>query len=602
MLDQFFSQISFVDIFNFCVFITFTICYTYQLYYVLVVLSRKPKQLVAKKNHRYAVVVSARNESAVIGDLIHSIKVQNYPTELIDVFVIADNCTDNTADVAREAGAIVFKRFNTEQVGKGYALDYGFKIIRSQYADRGYEAYFVFDADNVLDVNYFREMNKTFDNGAKASTSYRNSKNYDSNWISAGYAVWFLREAKFLNQARLTLNTSCAVSGTGFFIAADIIEKNDGWRWHLLTEDIEFSANSILEGIRIAYTPTAVLYDEQPVTFRDSWNQRFRWAKGFYQVFWHYGARLAKGVFTNPKGSRFACYDMLMTIAPGMLLTIVSVVFNAIIIALAATGAMSTGVMIASSISSIFFCLFNYVMFMFLFGVNFSLYYMLLLRKFKAVFKNEELRLYFGIAAGSIILIAINISRMYNTVYEAVHHAAFQVVSIMTTTGYGTVDFEQWPAFSKAILLSLMFIGASAGSTGGGLKVSRVLLLMKSIRRTIRKALHPRRVQPVYMDGRAVSEEVCDNVNAYLAIYCVILVLSFAIISVDGFSIGTNFSAVASCFNNIGPGFELVGATQNFSIYSDLSKIILSLDMLLGRLEIFPLLLLLSPDTWSRRR
>lgn len=240
--------------------------------------------------------------------------------------------------------------------------------------------------------------------------------------------------------------------------------------------------------------------------------------------------------------------------------------------------------------------------FMFLFGVNFSLYYMLLLRKFKAVFKNEELRLYFGIAAGSIVLIAINISRMYNTVYEAVHHAAFQVVSIMTTTGYGTVDFEQWPAFSKAILLSLMFIGASAGSTGGGLKVSRVLLLMKSIRRTIRKALHPRRVQPVYMDGRAVSEEVCDNVNAYLAIYCVILVLSFAVISVDGFSIGTNFSAVASCFNNIGPGFELVGATQNFSIYSDLSKIILSLDMLLGRLEIFPLLLLLSPDTWSRRR
>ncbi len=240
--------------------------------------------------------------------------------------------------------------------------------------------------------------------------------------------------------------------------------------------------------------------------------------------------------------------------------------------------------------------------FMFLFGVNFSLYYMLLLRKFKAVFKNEELRLYFGIAASSIILIAINISRMYNTIYESVHHAAFQVVSIMTTTGYGTVDFEQWPAFSKAILLSLMFIGASAGSTGGGLKVSRVLLLMKSIRRTIRKALHPRRVQPVYMDGRAVSEEVCDNVNAYLAIYCVILVLSFAIISVDGFSIGTNFSAVASCFNNIGPGFELVGATQNFSIYSDLSKIILSLDMLLGRLEIFPLLLLLSPDTWSRRR
>ena len=369
MLDQFFSQVSFVDIFNFCVFLAFTICYTYQLYYVFVVLTRKPKQLVAKKNHKFAVVISARNESAVIGQLIHSIKVQNYPSELIDVFVIADNCTDNTADVAREAGATVFPRFNTEQVGKGYALDYGFNVILSQYADRGYEAYFVFDADNVLDVNYFREMNKTFDNGAVASTSYRNSKNYDSNWISAGYAVWFLREAKFLNQARLTLNTSCAISGTGFFISAKVIERNGGWKWHLLTEDIEFSANSILEGARISYTPTAILYDEQPITFRDSWNQRFRWAKGFYQVFWHYGARLAKGIVTNPKGSRFACYDMLMTIAPGMLLTIISVTFNAIIIALAAAGMMSTGVMVASSVSSICFCLMNYLVFMFMFGV-----------------------------------------------------------------------------------------------------------------------------------------------------------------------------------------------------------------------------------------
>ena len=298
----------------------------------------------------------------------------------------------------------------------------------------------------------------------------------------------------------------------------------------------------------------------------------------------------------------YGIYILLTALCIGCLLLGGMPVFDSFCIAFGTAG--TGGFAIKNSSMGGYSCFLQTVVtvFMFLFGVNFSLYYMLLLRKFKAVFKNEELRLYFGIAASSIVLIAINISRMYNTVYEAVHHAAFQVVSIMTTTGYGTVDFEQWPAFSKAILLSLMFIGASAGSTGGGLKVSRVLLLMKSIRRTIRKALHPRRVQPVYMDGRAVSDEVCANVNAYLAIYCVILVLSFAIISVDGFSIGTNFSAVASCFNNIGPGFELVGATQNFSIYSDLSKIILSLDMLLGRLEIFPLLLLLSPDTWSRRR
>lgn len=298
----------------------------------------------------------------------------------------------------------------------------------------------------------------------------------------------------------------------------------------------------------------------------------------------------------------YGIYILLTALCIGCLLLGGMPVFDSFCIAFGTAGTGGFAIKNSSMGGYSYFLQTVVTVFMFLFGVNFSLYYMLLLRKFKAVFKNEELRLYFGIAAGSIVLIAINISRMYNTVYESVYHAAFQVVSIMTTTGYGTVDFEQWPAFSKAILLSLMFIGASAGSTGGGLKVSRVLLLMKSIRRTIRKALHPRRVQPVYMDGRAVSEEVCDNVNAYLAIYCVILVLSFAIISVDGFSIGTNFSAVASCFNNIGPGFELVGATQNFSIYSDLSKIILSLDMLLGRLEIFPLLLLLSPDTWSRRR
>ncbi len=369
MIDQLFSQISFVDIFNFCVFLAFTICYAYQLFYILKVLITKPTTLTASKNHRYAVLISARNEEAVIGNLIHSIKVQNYPQELIDVFVVADNCTDDTARIAEESGAIVFKRFNDELVGKGYALDFCIKAIRAQYADRGYEAYFVFDADNVLDVNYFREMNKTFDNGALASTSYRNSKNYGSNWISAGYATWFLREAKFLSQARLELNTSCAISGTGFFISAKIIDAVGGWKWHLLTEDIEFSTSSIIDGVRIAYCPTAVLYDEQPITFRDSWNQRFRWAKGFYQVFGRYAGKLVKGIFTQTKGHRFACYDMLMTISPAMLLTIISVLFNAAILVLGLTGTISTGVALASSLSSISFCLISYIMFMFVLGV-----------------------------------------------------------------------------------------------------------------------------------------------------------------------------------------------------------------------------------------
>ena len=369
-LSQSMAALSFIDIFNFCVFITFTCCYTYQLYYVFVVLTRKAPVQEAAKNHRYAVMIAARNERAVIGDLIGSIRKQNYPQELIDIFVIADNCTDDTAAIARNAGATaVFTRHNTDLVGKGYALDYGLKAIWQEYPDEGYEAYFVFDADNVLDVNYFREMNKTFDGGAKASTSYRNSKNFDSNWISAGYGVWFLREAKFLNQARITLNTSCAVSGTGFFIADEVLRTEGGWKWHVLTEDIEFSASSITDGMRIEYCPTAVLYDEQPTTFRDSWNQRFRWAKGCYQVFANYALGLAKGIFTNERGHRFACYDMLMTIAPGMLLSIISIIFNAVIVVLSLTGVISTGVAVASSISSIFFCLFNYFMFMFVFGV-----------------------------------------------------------------------------------------------------------------------------------------------------------------------------------------------------------------------------------------
>lgn len=368
MFDQLFETVSFVDIFNFCVFLAFTCCYAYQLFYVFVTLTRKPPAPVAKKNHRYAVIISARNENAVIGDLIHSIRVQNYPQELIDIFVVADNCTDNTAAVAQEAGAIVFPRFNSEKIGKGYALDYGFACIKEHYSENDYEAYFVFDADNVLDVNYFREMNKVFDGGAVASTSYRNSKNYGSNWITAGYAIWFMREAKYLSQARYTLGTSCAVSGTGFFISAKIIDEMGGWKYHLLTEDIEFSANTILQGQRIAFCPTAILYDEQPLTFRDSWNQRFRWAKGFYQVFFHYGADLFKGIFKNPKGYRFACYDMLMTVSPAMLLTIITVIFNAVILIMGAMGMMSTGVMLTSSLSSIFFCFFNFSLFMFMFG------------------------------------------------------------------------------------------------------------------------------------------------------------------------------------------------------------------------------------------
>jgi cellulose synthase/poly-beta-1,6-N-acetylglucosamine synthase-like glycosyltransferase len=283
LFEQFFSQLSFVDAFNFCVFILFTACYAYQIFYIFVVLFNKPQKQTAKKNHKYAVMISARNEEAVIANLIQSIRAQNYPQELIDIFVVADNCTDNTEQAAREAGATVFTRNDKKKIGKGHGLNLAYNNIMEKYNGDSYEAFFVFDADNILDSNYFREMNITFDNGAQVSTSYRNSKNYDSNWISAGYSIWFLREAKYLNQARLALNTSCTISGTGFFVSAEILRKHGGWKWNLLTEDVEFSAQNIIEGERISYTPSAILYDEQPTLFKDSWNQRFRWAKGFYQ-------------------------------------------------------------------------------------------------------------------------------------------------------------------------------------------------------------------------------------------------------------------------------------------------------------------------------
>lgn len=238
--------------------------------------------------------------------------------------------------------------------------------------------------------------------------------------------------------------------------------------------------------------------------------------------------------------------------------------------------------------------------FMLLFGVNFSCYYMLIMKQFKNVYQDEELRLYIGMVLGSVVLIVINLRGFYGTLGETIRHAFFQVASIITTTGFATTDFDLWPGFSKTILLCLMVVGACAGSTGGGFKCGRLLLVFKSLRRNLQKMLRPQRIQAVRSNKQVVSEKVLENTNAYLAAYVLIIMFSFLVISLDGFSVGTNFSTVLSCFNNIGPGLEMVGPTCNFSIYSPLSKIMLIIDMLAGRLEIFPILILLSRDTWRR--
>lgn len=319
-------------IINACIGIVFLLCYAYQLFYIGVALVKKKKPHKNEPTpHTFAVMISARNEASVIGELIDSIKKQDYPSELVTVFVVADNCTDKTAEISRAAGAVVYERHDTSKVGKGYALEFLLERLREDYPRDAFDAYFVFDADNILTPNYITEMNKTYSDGYKAMTSYRNSKNYGDNWISAGYALWFLREAKYLNNSRMILGTSCAFSGTGFMVDRTLLEGEDGyatWKYFLLTEDIELTTAKVIDGEIIGYCDDAMFFDEQPVTFKQSWDQRIRWAKGFLQVFKNYGKRLIRGLFgkkttgeRRPRKSAFSCFDVTMTIMPAMILS-----------------------------------------------------------------------------------------------------------------------------------------------------------------------------------------------------------------------------------------------------------------------------------------
>ncbi len=313
-----------LSIVNYVIMIVFAVCYSYQFLYIPAAwILKKPAAPAAPMTNRFAVLICARNEACVIADLIASIRSQTYPAELIDIFVMADNCTDRTAEIASQHGAEVYSRESTTEIGKGYALNKLLGEIKNSHPD-GYDGYFVFDADNVLNSDYFERMNNTFSAGNDIVTSYRNSKNYGFNWVSAGYALWFLRESRYLNGARSAIGTSCHVSGTGFLFSRKIADEIGGWPFHMLTEDIEFSIHNITRGRKIAYCQEAELYDEQPVKFMQSWRQRLRWTRGYFQVFGGYGKDLVKGAF---HGS-FACFDMSMTIMPAFILSASMIVLN----------------------------------------------------------------------------------------------------------------------------------------------------------------------------------------------------------------------------------------------------------------------------------
>ena len=238
--------------------------------------------------------------------------------------------------------------------------------------------------------------------------------------------------------------------------------------------------------------------------------------------------------------------------------------------------------------------------FMILFGIDFSIFYLILLGKIKDVFKAEELRVYIGIIITAVVLITLNCFHIYERIEDTIRHAAFQVGSIMTTTGYSTVNYEIWPEFSKVILLFLMFIGACAGSTGGGIKVSRIIILFKSISKELVTAIHPNSTKKIYLNKRPVAHEVVRAVNVYMAAYILIFAVSLLLISLDAKTFTTNFTSVAATLNNIGPGFAEVGPACNFSSFTGFSKIVFIFDMLIGRLEIFPFLVFFTSSAWKK--
>lgn len=291
-----------------CLGLLLGLCYVYQVIYLFLPIFRRKTVPDTTELRRYAILIAARNEEAVLPHLLSSIRGQDYPAELVRVFVVADNCTDRTAQVAQQGGAVVFSRFSTHRVGKGYALNYLLDQIDMTCGWEAFDAFLVFDADNVLCPDYITQMNKVCAAGYDVFCGYRNSKNFGTNWVSAGHSLWFLHDSCHLNASRMAMGNPCTVTGTGFGFTRTLLEKYGGWNFFTLTEDIEFSYRCITDGIPMGYCRDAMFYDEQPETFRVSWRQRTRWVQGGVQASIRYGKALLRGMFLGGR-TGYACLE-----------------------------------------------------------------------------------------------------------------------------------------------------------------------------------------------------------------------------------------------------------------------------------------------------
>ena len=302
-------------------------CYFYQFVFLFVSYKKQGRTPEAEKLARLAVLIAAKDEEKCIESLIGSLMAQDYPKERYSVFVVADNCLDNTASLARAAGATVYEK-QGGQSGKGYALDFLLRSIEKELGKDAFDAYLVFDADNTLRENFLTEINKTYQLGYDCVTSYRASKNYSDSWVSAGQGMCFLRDMVMLNRARMTLGSCSFVSGTGYLFSKRLLDSwGGGWPHKTLTEDCELTMYMATGGFRSGYCETAIFYDEQPTRLLPSLKQRLRWCKGGIQVFCKYFKRLARGLFTK---RAFASFDMSMCMAPAYIISVLAVAINTV--------------------------------------------------------------------------------------------------------------------------------------------------------------------------------------------------------------------------------------------------------------------------------